>query len=298
MANAVSAALRSPILGGEAISLSPAPIIARDGYELRYARYSATREARGVVACIHGIQSHSGWYSHSCRRLADAGFETYFFDRRGSGMNLADRGYCTGYLQLIHDIGAEIRMIREQHPGLPVTLLAISWGGKLAAAAIQRQRDLVDALVLVCPGFFAKVAPTFREKLAIGLSSVFWRRRMINVPLSDPALFTAEPVWQEFIRQDPQSLRKASARMLMSSKLLSWPLMMAPKSIHVPSLLMLGGLDRIINNEKTLAYFQRFAAAKKDVLNYPTAHHTLEFEPARDAIFDDLISWLASNASR
>src|SRR5262245_44952220 len=65
---------------------------ASDGYSLGFRKYESANANGPVVACIHGIQSHSGWYEKSCRFYADSGFTTYFFDRRGSGMNADDRG--------------------------------------------------------------------------------------------------------------------------------------------------------------------------------------------------------------
>ena len=40
---------------------------AGDGYRWHYHHYAAA-EPRARVVCLHGIQSHSGWYQHSCRR--------------------------------------------------------------------------------------------------------------------------------------------------------------------------------------------------------------------------------------
>ena len=55
-----------------------APLIAEhtagDGYRWRYRRYVAIGVPRAHVVGIHGIQSHGGWYEHSCERLAEAGF--------------------------------------------------------------------------------------------------------------------------------------------------------------------------------------------------------------------------------
>ena len=65
---------------------------AGDGYRWRYRHYPPTGESRARIVCVHGIQSHGGWYQGSCERLAQVGFEVYFLDRRGSGLNEIDRG--------------------------------------------------------------------------------------------------------------------------------------------------------------------------------------------------------------
>ena len=57
-------------------------------------------------------------------------------------------------------------------------------------------------------------------------------------------------------------------------------------------LLMLAELDRIIDNDRTRRYVERFKSPNKEVIEYPKAHHTLEFEPEPDFFIDDLLRWL------
>jgi acylglycerol lipase len=270
---------------------------ASDGYPLQYSEFGSSTPAKGALICIHGIQSHAGWYRESCQAYSDAGYHTYFFDRRGSGRNARDRGHCTGHAQLIDDIRMAVEHVRGRCRDLPVTLLAISWGGKLAVAALQQHPDLVDALVLMCPGWFAKVEPSLREKLAIGWSFLLWPKRLINVPLSDPSLFTASPRWQKFIAEDPLGLKRATARTLMTSKILDRVIRNAPRRIQIPSLLLLAGKDRIIDNARTRNYFEQFETGDRTVLEYPDAHHTFEFEPDSEKIFQDVIRWLDGRAA-
>ena len=65
-----------------------------------------------------------------------------------------------------------------------------------------------------------------------------------------------------------------------------------PKHVRVPVLLMLAEHDRIIDNARTRVYVQQFATSDRQVIEYPGAHHTLEFEPEPARYVDDLIGWL------
>ena len=76
---------------------------ASDGYVWKYRKYLAPGEARGILVFIHGIQSHAGWYEHSCTQFALAGYDTYFLDRRGSGMNTEARGDAPSFRRLLDD---------------------------------------------------------------------------------------------------------------------------------------------------------------------------------------------------
>jgi alpha-beta hydrolase superfamily lysophospholipase len=263
---------------------------AGDGYAWRYRRYATAGAPRARVVCIHGIQSHGGWYEHSCTRLSQAGFAVDFLDRRGSGMNQGKRGDAPGFRRLLDDLAEFLKPLRQASQ--PVFLVAISWGGKLAVALQRRHPGLVDGLALVCPGFKPRVKPPFLQRFNILLSRLIRPRKLFPIPLNQPDLFTATPRWQQFIRDDPLGLRKVTARFLIESVRLDGYLRFVPKFVQVPVLLLLAEHDRIINNVKTRRFLEHFASADKEIIEYPGAHHTLEFEPDPDRFISDLQHWL------
>jgi alpha-beta hydrolase superfamily lysophospholipase len=266
---------------------------AGDGYSWCYRRYSPDREPKAEVVAIHGIQSHGGWYTHSCERLRQAGFAVSFLDRRGAGLNEKERGDAPGFRRLLDDLAEYLHKLRvSQRETMPVALVANSWGGKLAAALQRRHPGLVDSLALLCPGFFAKVRPSAGERLSILWARLVAPQRLFPIPLNDPELFTASPARQRFIEEDSLGLRRASARMLIESFRLDGYLRFVPRYVRIPVLLMLAGKDRIIDNEKTRRFVQSFDTPDREVIEYPHAHHTLEFEPDPDVFISDLQNWL------
>jgi alpha-beta hydrolase superfamily lysophospholipase len=265
---------------------------ASDGYRWRYRRYLPSGPPRAEVVCIHGIQSHSGWYEYSCGKLADAGFAVSFLDRRGSGMNERDRGDAPGFRRLLDDLAEYLQMLRSQTPSLRVFLVAISWGGKLGVALQRRHPGLVDGLALLCPGFFSRVRPKLKQRLGILWSRLVKPRRLFPIPLNDPTLFTATPRWREFLRNDPLALRQATARLLFESVRLDFYVRWAASQVRQPVLLLLAQHDRIIDNVRTRAFVDRLPSTDKQVIEYPEAHHTLEFEPNPDRFIADLQGWL------
>jgi alpha-beta hydrolase superfamily lysophospholipase len=267
---------------------------AGDGYRWRYRHYPAAGAAglRANVVVIHGIQSHAGWYETSCTRLSQAGFAVSFLDRRGSGLNEQDRGDAPGFRRLLDDLAEFLRPLRVQQPAPKTFLAAISWGGKLAAALQRRHPGLVDGLALLCPGFCPRVGPSRKQRLAILWARLVSPRRLFPIPLSDPELFTASPRWQQFIREDPLSLRQATARLLVESARLDGYLTVVPSHVRVPVLLLLAEHDRIIDNGPTRQFVERFGSTDKEVIEYPGAHHTLEFEPEPERFIRDLEDWL------
>lgn len=265
---------------------------ASDGYVWRWRRFRPSGSPRAHVVCVHGIQSHGGWYEYSCTRLARAGFAVSFLDRRGSGLNERDRGDTPGFRRLLDDIAEFLRPLRAESPGLPVFLVGISWGGKLALALQRRHWGLVEGVALLCPGIAAQVRPPLKERLKIVWSRLVAPRRLFPIPLNDPELFTANAARQQFIRDDPLSLRQATARFLIESVRLDGYLRLIRKSIRVPVLLMLAGQDRIVHNGRVRRYVERLPSTDKQIIEYPDAHHTLEFEPSPDFFIADLVRWI------
>ncbi len=268
---------------------------ASDGYPIHVLKWSPEDgKPLGRVVILHGVQSHAGWYHNLGRRLAEAGFETFFPDRRGSGSNRKDRGHASSSGRLVKDVAEFLEKIRSERPNVPTALAGISWGGKLAVLTAGKRPDLVDALALICPGLHPRVAVPVSERLAIALAVLTGRsaKATFAIPLSDPALFTDQEEGQRFIASDPLGLRVATAGLLASSVMIDRGVARVARSVRQPSLLMLSGQDRIVNNERTRRYFERVASREKSLIEYPEGHHTLEFDPEPDRYARDLAGWL------
>jgi len=175
-------------------------------------------------------------------------------------------------------------------------LVGICWGGKTAVGVQRYRPGLADGIALLCPGFYPRVSLSFWVECRVLWARGFTPKKLFPVPLSDPTLFTANEKWLTFLREDPLSLRHVTARFLCMSAVLDFYLRGAPKRIAVPTLLLLAGRDRIIDNEKTRRIVDRFAGPT-EVIEYPEAHHTLEFEPDPEKHIRDLIGWLRRSAS-
>jgi alpha-beta hydrolase superfamily lysophospholipase len=272
---------------------------ASDGYTFRYRRFVPPERIKGQLVCVHGIQSHGGWYEHSCGYLSKVGFSVCFLDRRGAGLNLEARGDTPSFRRLIDDLAEFIKIEKGRLPAAspcPLFLLAISWGGKLAVALERRHPGLVNGLALLCPGFTPKVRPALRQGLAIAAARLFSPRKLFPVPLNDPELFTANPRWQKFIQEDDLSLREATARLFVESVRLDAYIRWA--SLRIPVLLLLAGNDRIIDNARTRRYIEKSDSLDKKIIEYPGAHHTLEFEPNPGTFLADLRSWLQNQIEK
>jgi acylglycerol lipase len=252
---------------------------------------------RGRVIALHGIQSHSGWYAGTARALAGAGFEVCWLDRRGSGMNEAQRGHAPHAERLLNDV-VQFRTHLERldpHP-TPTVLLAVSWGAKIATALVAHRPAPSPArwagLALLYPGLFPKIGPRLDQRVRLSLArGLGILKRPVRVPLEDPALFTRDPVWQAYIRRDPLALHTVTSGLLLAGQDLDRLVATNSGRITLPCLLMLAGDDPIIDNRQTLSWFDTLASTQKTQHTYPAARHTLEFEPEFLDVARDLVHW-------
>ncbi len=271
----------------------PVPRIERftlpDGYRTSVRVWDAPAAAARAVF-VHGIVSHGGWYLSSCAHLNQAGYEVHFLERRGSGLNLVGRGDVDRWQTWLADVESYLASLAGT---LPVVLLGISWGGKLAAAVARHRPELVAGFGMICPGLFAYQQANRFQRLVLQLARTCGMGSLrVTIPLQDPALFTESPRWQEYLRCDPFLLRKVTIRFATEDLKLNRYAAEAPGAIRTPALLTLAGRDRICDNRRTEQFFRRLASAEKTLLEYPDAAHTLEFEADPRPYFDDLADWV------
>ncbi len=271
---------------------------AADGCRLAVRVWGTNESPRAHVVFLHGISSHGGWYERGNESLADSGFQVHFLDRRGSGLNAEDRGDVDHWQTWIEDVTIYLEQLRQSQ-STPVALCGISWGGKLAVAVARRHPELIDALGLICPGLYSPFEPGIVKRLVLAAPLMRrMQRRRVAIPLRDPALFTDNVTWREFIASDPLTLREMTWRFAREDRVLSRYARESAPYLTQPLLLMLAGRDRIIDNRRVRDFYTRVASENKSLIEYPSAAHTLEFEPDPQPYFNDLANWIGQTATR
>jgi alpha-beta hydrolase superfamily lysophospholipase len=277
---------------------------ASDGYPLAVLTWPSQGSPVARLVILHGVQSHAGWYHGLGRRLAAAGYEAHFPDRRGSGANTRERGHAPSARRLRGDLNellAHVRQAAEPASApVPLVVAGISWGGKLAVLASAERRVQVDGLALLCPGLHPRVGVTRRQKLGVAVALLTGQaaRRTLPIPLADPALFTANAEAQRFIADDPLSLRVATAGLMFASRVIDRGVARAPARITQPAVLLLAEHDRIVDNSRTTAYFERIASNRTTLIVCEGAHHTPEFDADPTFYTRRFLDWLATLSNR
>ena len=295
----------------------------------KYRHYRPVKAPRAYVIALHGIQSHSGWYEWSSSCLAGAGIDVRFLDRRGAGLNEQDRGHADRASCLFADVfNLYWHMRTELNIGrrTPIVLTSVSWSGKLAAGFVPHmcsclrrpwtlrkprllpdvnddnpkdvQRPPFDGIALLYPAIFTHFDPNTPQRCAIRTAhGLGLGRQTVPIPLDDPALFTDDPKWQQFIRDDPLALRRVSLSFLNATLQLTKAAVRYPALNPPPTFVALAGRDEIVDLPRTRQWVAWLPAETTRIIEYPDARHTLEFDACREQFVADLIDWIESLVS-
>jgi acylglycerol lipase len=264
--------------------------VTEDGIRLCYREWTP-KKAKAVVICLHGIRSHGAWYIESCIRLCRSGYRVLFADRRGSGLNRDRGGGNLSYQKWVDDVERLVRCAVKNEGKLPVHLMGVSWGGRLAAVVAAGGRVRFDSLILAAPGIVSLIHYPLYRRIAVLWAILFKSPRTFPIPLEDASLFTDDPDERNYIEEDKLGLRRVSARFLFESYKLARIARAQFTRIRIPLLLLLAGRDRIVNNGMVEKLFTSCESTDKIIKLYQKARHTLEFDACRNEYFDDLVKW-------
>lgn len=277
-----------------------------DGYRIAYRQWMAhSADRRGCFVLCHGIQSHSGWYTQLGTSLAQAGYDVVFPDRRGSGLCDLQRGHAVHADRLVSDVWqllAELRRKRPEPLG-PLFIAGLSWGAKIALATYLKWQHRLETefncrgLALLYPGLVPQIKPNPIQLIALkGLRAANILQRPISIPLSDPALFTRMPQWQNWIARDPLALHQVTSGFLLSGLALDRIIRNQIGQLSGPVCVHLATQDAIIDNSRTRDLLAKATRAQLSIQEFSDAH-TLEFSPLASQHHQALIDWMQRNSA-
>jgi acylglycerol lipase len=272
-------------------------LTADDSVRLHFLHWPSGRSPPwAAVIFLHGIASHAGWFGETAADLSNRGVAVYAPDRRGSGHSSGPRGHLTRYERALDDVEQIVQQVSTEHPATPVFLAASSWAAKLAVVYAARRPALLSGLLLLGPGLLPTVnlTPVRRVRVVIGHLATPTAR--LPIPLT-PELYTANPLYLDFIRSDPLRLLEATAQFFWETARLDRRRRRDSAKLELPLLLLQGEGDKMMNVAGTRRWFASLDVEDKTYRAYVGAGHTLDFEPDRTRYLSDMLDWLAVRAA-
>ncbi|KAL6006102.1 hypothetical protein ACLOJK_040148 [Asimina triloba] len=214
----------------------------------------------------------SGRYAYFAKQLTSCGFGVYAMDWIGHGGSDGLHGYVPSLDHVVADTvkhfearpkGIFLEKIKAENPHVPCFLFGHSTGGAVVLKAVAP--------------LFSLVVPKFQFKGA--------NKR--GIPVSrDPAALIAK-YSDPLVYTGPIRVRTGHEILRISSYL-----MQNLKSVTVPFFVLHGTADKVTDPLASLDLYKEAASKFKDIKLYEGFLHDLLFEPEREAIAGDIISWM------
>ncbi|WOL08213.1 monoglyceride lipase [Canna indica] len=256
--------------------------------------FPATGDLRGIVVIIHGLNEHSGRYSHFAKQLMAWNFGVYAMDWTGHGGSDGLHGYVPSLNHVVEDTEKFLEKIKSENPGVPCFLFGHSTGGAvvLKAALLPHIEAMVEGVILTSPALRVKPAHPIVGAVAPVFSAVlpkfqFKGANKRGIPVSrDPAAMLAK-YSDPLVYTGPIRVRTGHEILRISSYLTQ-----NMKSVTVPFFVLHGTADRVTDPLASQDLFDVAASEHKDIKLYQGFLHDLLFEPEHDEIGADIIDWM------
>jgi alpha-beta hydrolase superfamily lysophospholipase len=262
-------------------------------------------EPKAVIQIAHGLGEHVRRYDAMAATLNKAGFSVYADDHRGHGQtglkqlenkqikrlgNLGPGGMKATYKQ-VADFS---KLIKAENPNRPLVILGHSWGSFIAQKIINNYSDIYDAVVLsgsalTMPGYLATGDFNKVWKKLPGSTGYEWLSRDVEIQnkfVADPLTFLAAAAQVLGIKNSLEMFGKPSKDVRRD----------------LPILVQVGEADPIggeySNKALVEAYRKNAGIEDIELYVYHECRHEIYNELNKDAIIEDLITWVNQRVSK
>lgn len=265
-------------------------VASQGGVQVLIRSWKPVVPARAVVAIVHGVKSHGGYYAWAAEQLTAAGFAVYALDLRGRGRSEGPRLYIDDIGEYLGDVTTLIGLVKSREPGLPVFLLGHSAGGVISSTwTLDHQAELAG---LVCESFAYKVfAPGFVLGLVRLLSKVLPHLPVLRLPT---AAFSRDPAAVQAMVADPLGVdHEAQPARTVAELLRATDRLQAGfPSITLPVFILHGTADKVTNPAGSQEFHAAAGSSDKTLKLYEGHVHDLLNDVGKEQVMADITSWI------
>jgi len=305
----------------------------QDGIEIFVYKWEPETEPKAVVQILHGLAEHAKRYIHVAEVLCKEGYLCYADDHRGHGLTAGDLTDATlegkagvlgpnGWRGVVNSIHELSKIIKNEHPNLPLFLLGHSWGAFITQDYIQEWGDEIKGCIL--SGTNGKVRPLVIKAGKIilkgeikKLGSTAPSQKMYNMNFK-----SNNREWKneegatgfEWLSRDKSEVQKyiddpwcgfISPATLWLEFILGFDKIYNPENEKkipkdLPIFFISGSLCPIGNKTRgvkaMINRLKKYGNTNVTYKFYEDARHELFNEINRDEVFNDVIEWLDSHS--
>ena len=265
-----------------------------DGTRLFTRRWAPDRPTVAHVFIVHGVHEHSGRYAYAASALMERGVEVHAVDLRGHGQSGGARASVGSFAEYSDDVALALRPIVEAAE-VPVFLLGHSMGGLVASRLVVDHGAMgLAGLVLSSPALAVAAPPALR---AVGAFVARWAPRL-PVTRLDLSRLSHDPRVARAYREDPLCT-KSGVRAALGHEILT---SIAHVRAHVdaftlPLYVFHGTDDQLTMPDGSRWIAEHAPSTDKTLKLYDGLYHETLNEVERDAVLDDLATWILDRAA-
>jgi lysophospholipase len=264
------------------------------GRQIFWRSWTPDDAARGAIVLVHGAGEHSGRYGHVVARLVDEGYAVHASDHRGHGRSDGSRAFIADMNDVVADVNSLVDRAVVAQPGAPVFMLGHSMGGLIGLRYALVHQERLNGLILSAALAAIEAVPKPLELIGRALSVIAPRAPLIAI---DASLVSRDPAVVAAYRSDPlvhHGKLPARTAAQLADAVASFPATVG--SITVPTLILYGTADRLCPPAASVMLAERIGSEDKSVRAYDGLFHEILNEPEREAVLDDIATWLAARA--
>lgn len=267
----------APVPGFRGPHIEAERFVSFDGARLGLTVWSPTDgPPRAAVVAVHGMNDYANAFHIAAPIWAKAGIVTYAYDQRGFGRS-PSRGVWAGHELMAEDLRTLTGLVRERHPGLPVTLVGESMGGAIAILAMASDRPAAaDRVVLLSPAVWGWRNQPLPNRTLLWFAANFTGSKVYTPPAWLTRRITPTDNRDELVAMGRDPLMVWGARSdalygLVEAMDLAWR---SIGEVRAPVLYLYGANDQIIPPRAALSAAGRLQPKDRSVY-YPQGYHLL-----------------------
>lgn len=265
-----------------------------------YDRRGKSKDEVGRVLVIqHGFGEHSSRYGNLVQHLEETNISIYALDARGHGRSDGKRGHVDQFQYYIDDLSDLIQIAKREQRMDKIYLFGHSLGGVIAsqyALQYENQHGL-EGLLLSSPAFRVHMNPSQKVKKYLAYTMAALAPSVTIKADLDVRYISHDPNVIEDYHKDPWVHGEISFQMGKNLFFLGKVLIHKARNLVIPSLVMTGSGDRIIDPQGAKDFYNGIVARDKKYHSYEGLYHELinETEQERQKVLNDIHTWIQAH---
>jgi alpha-beta hydrolase superfamily lysophospholipase len=265
-------------------------VLAPDGSALVFDAYDLP-SARAAMLVLPGWADHAGRYAAFAERLRAAGIATYAIDLRGHGRSAGHRAHLTRFSQLLGDLQAFRRAVR-QHTPVPQVLFGHGFGALVVLRYLETQPPDPPGGAVIGSPFLgpADAMPTWKLLLTRACADL-WPTVAFAFD-RDADHWSRDPAVNAAYAADPLIEERFTAGALRETQWAQRAVAADGGRIECPLLFLLAGEDRMCDAHLARAFADGLKG-DVDVQWHAEMYHEVLSDPQRERVIEDILAFLA-----